>query len=571
MKAVFFTFFLLGISIAFAPANEAVAAKELDLQALIQNAIDAGQKKIVVPPGKYCVSPKNDAHLILKNLADITIIADGVEMICTQTRPALVFKNCRNIHVKGFTIDYDPLPFTEGRIVAMPPDKSWVEFEIIDGYPENQLVERIEFFDPTTRELRRETPFCWVKNFQSLGNHRYRVAKRPDYRYNAAWDTEQVGDILVTNNWFPDRGSDSAVTLTNCAEMTLEDITLYASSCLGFVEKNCDASTYLHCKIDRRPPETDLVKRGFPRMRSLNADAFHIANAKKGPAIIGCTAKFMGDDCVNIHGTYHIITACNGNQLRIATLHGIQIQPGDPVEFLPFDGERPANAVAVKIEPDGPMKESEKAFFEKAGLVPSHRETLLGGNAPFFKISLDRPVELPMGSAICSSRNVGNGFLVKDCDFGYNRSRGILIKASQGQVIDNTISHTWMAAVLVSPEYSWLEAACSSDVVVRGNKIIGCRRPAIDIAAPGGNGKPLPSGAHRNISITDNSFVHSVWPNITATSTDDLVIQDNLLTPESPSDFVPPIVLPWTWGEKKPSPVLVEFCNQPKVQATIGR
>lgn len=46
---------------------------------------------------------------------------------------------------------------------------------------------------------------------------------------------------------------------------------------------------------------------------------------------------------------------------------------------------------------------------------------------------------IPDGSAVCNPLRTGNGFVVKDCDFGHNRSRGILIKASKGEVTGNRI------------------------------------------------------------------------------------------------------------------------------------
>ena len=67
----------------------------------------------------------------------------------------------------------------------------------------------------------------------------------------------------------------------------------------------------------------------------------------------------------------------------------------------------------------------------------------------FFRVTMDGRLSLPMGSLIAAVNRMGNGFLVQGCDFGYNRSRGILIKASHGQVLNNTITHGWMAAVLV--------------------------------------------------------------------------------------------------------------------------
>ena len=71
-------------------------------------------------------------------------------------------------------------------------------------------------------------------------------------------------------------------------------------------------------------------------MRSLNADAFHSKDAAKGPAIIGCTARFQGDDCVNINGRYHYVCGRRGRRVRIAVLDNEpKIKVGDPVEFQP--------------------------------------------------------------------------------------------------------------------------------------------------------------------------------------------------------------------------------------------
>ena len=549
---------------------DSAAGGPFDLQKLIDTELKAGKKRIVVPPGQYRVAPKHSAHLNFKDLTNIVIVASGVEMICTETTRAVKFENCRNVRFTGMTIDYDPLPFTEGRITALAPDKSRVEFEIIAGYPDNKLEQRIEIYDPATRELRREMT-GWAEGFEALGNHRYRIAKPKGYRYRQEWDTEEVGDVLVTNQRSTAGTGDHAIVAAGCSGLRLEEVTLYAAPCFGFLEHRCDGSTYYRCKIGRRPLAEDLVKRGFPRLRSLNADAFHSIEAVKGPAIIECAAQFQGDDCVNIHGTYYLVTASHENQLRVlvpAAGH-LAIEPGDAVEFLPYEGQRPPDAIAMKIEPDGPMNGAERAFIQKSPMDASLHQRLLSDQARFFKLTLDRAVSLPIGSGICSGNRVGNGCLVKGCDFGYNRSRGILIKASRAKVIGNTIAHSWMAAVLVTPEFFWWhEAASSSDVLIEGNTIVGCRTPAIEVVAPDANGQPLPSGAHRNITIRRNTIAQSVWPNIRATSTDGLVIQKNRLTPSEPEQFVPPLPARWDWGTNRPAAILIECCDQPKVQSS---
>jgi len=512
----------------------ALATTNFNLQAFLDNAIASGKKEIVVPPGHYRVAPGQGNHLTFKNLADITVVADGVEMICTETRRAIAFENCRNVTLRGLTIDYDPLPFTEARITALATNKCWIEFEILDGYPEHQLVNRIEIFDPATGELRRPD-VGWNGAFEPLGNHRYRIAKHAGYRFRADHDLEQVGDILVTNHSFPNNADGHAITLGSCANVTLADITLYASPCFGFVEHQCHGNTYLRCKIDRRAPADDPVRRAFPRMRSLDADAFHSTGATKGPSIIECVAKFQGDDCVNIHGAYHFVTACDSNRLRVVVHHGMTIHAGDPVEFLPFTGERPPDAVATTIarDPRATLTDAELAFFKKVNLNPRVKELLLGGKVTIYTVTLDRAVSLPLGSQLTSANRTGNDFTVAGCDFGFNRSRGILIKASRGKIVRNTITRSRMAAILVAPEYWWNESGASCDLNIRGNTIRGCHKIGIEVIAPGGDGKPLPAGAHRNIVITGNTIIASPLPNIRVTSTDDLLIRGNRIAPHS--------------------------------------
>ena len=556
---------LIGVLGVAAAALAAAAGETFDLQTFIDAQVKAGRTKIVIPPGKYRVPGLRDGHLVLQYLSDVEISGAGVEMICTETNRALALDHCHNVTISGLAIDYDPLPFTQGRIVALAPDKSWVDFEIIDGYPDTQLAERIEIFDPATRELRRETG-GWNERIDSLGQRRYRAFKAARYRFDPRQDTEQLGDILVTANHSSAWAHGHAITLADCDGVKLADITLYAAEMFGFLESRCDGTTYLRCKIDRRPPETDLVSRVVPRLRSLNADAFHSVEAGRGPAIVGCTARYQGDDCVNIHGVYHLVTGVSDNQLRLVAINHLTIAPGDPVEFLPVSGSRPADAVAVSVLPDAPLNDVERQFIQGLRIHEGNRQAMLNGSSKCYRLTLDRPVELAMGSLVCSSNSVGNGFAVRDCDFGHNRSRGILIKASRGEVTGNTITAGWMAAVLVSPEFWWFESASSSDLRIERNRIVGCRRGAIEVVAPGGNGAPLAAGAHRDIRISDNAFVDCVWPNIRVTSTDNLVIQGNQLTPTDPSQFTPPLTDRWNWGGGKPTPLIVEQCGKVDAQ-----
>lgn len=130
------------------------------------------------------------------------------------------------------------------------------------------------------------------------------------------------------------------------------------------------------------------------------------------------------------------------------------------------------------IEADGKVNPAEQAFLRAQQMNQGTKESLARPDTDAWTLTLDCAVVLPMGSVVCSTRHTGNGFLVKDCDFGFNRSRGILIKGSNGAV--------------------------------------------------------APSGAHRNIAIRNNAILNSSLPNIRVTSTAQLVVEGNRFGPPRP-------------------------------------
>jgi hypothetical protein len=527
-----------------------------DMQGFLRAEIASGRKRVVVPPGRYRVKPVRRQHLLLADLRGVEIVADGVEMVCTETTRALTISRCRDVTVRGLTIDYDPLPYTQGRIVKMPPDKMTHEIELFAGYPTSDEVRefKYEIFQPDSRTLRFGSYYGF--RVERLGPRRIRVTKARRYRGDP-FKPEEVGDIIAIGTSHAPGGSiPHAVYTERSANVRLEGVTLYASNCFGFLETNCDGTRYLRCRIDRRPASTDLRKRADARIRSLNADAFHSKHAVKGPAIIECTAKFQGDDCVNICGDYHMVTACRGGELRVLAKHGMNIAPGEPVELLTYEGSRLPDAKAVKIAPDGRVNDEERRFLSRQSMDDGLKSNRGGALTKAYRITLDRAVELPMGSLICSMRRTGNGFAVKGCDFGYNRSRGILIKASRGEVSRNQLTDNWGEAIKVAPEYWWLESGSSNDLVIRGNVIRGCRDIAIAVYAFGGSRKIAPAGAHSNITIAGNRVSQCPLPNILVTSTRRLKLADNVLEP-SKTVKIPPWVHAGTLGRRELEPVML--------------
>ncbi len=503
----------------------------VDLQGFIQSHLDHGNKTIVVPPGRYRVVPQGRVHLRFKNLEDVEVIMKGVEMVCTETTQAVEIADCTRLKISGLTIDYDPLPFTQGRITALGPEKEWLEFELLEGYPENQLERRIEIFDAATGELKVGTRWDW-QPFEKIGNRKYRVWRGPGYQFNPIAVSEQVGDFLVTNNNFAPGGQiPHTIVSHRNTEVVLEDITVYGSNCFSFLEYQCDKTTYLRCRLDRRSPEDDPVEREWMRLRSGNADAFHSVAAKRGPQILSCKASYMGDDGVNIRGYYAMVASAEGNTIRLLGNKKPDFRKGDPLELMTYDGVRlPDGELVGEPEPDGKSTPEIAEFFRKQRMTEGIKAALSDPELAVWKIAVRDPISMPVGSVVCAKNRIGSGFVVKDSIFGPNRSRGILIKGSNGEVSGNTCRGNWGCGILITPEWWWLEAGSSDDLMVSGNRIEDCRDTSIKIIAHAGSGKPAPAGAHNRIAVLDNIIKTDRLPAIHVSSVKDGSIKGNTLT-----------------------------------------
>lgn len=492
---------------------------DFDLQGFIDNALKTGTKRVVIPPGRYRLKPTRREHLSLRGLDGVEIVAANVEMICTETTRAITISDCRDLRIKGLTIDYDPLPYTQGRIVKLSNNNTVHDIELFDGYPAaDEVVEfKYEIFRPDTRTLR----FGSYHSFkvEKLGLRSIRITRQGHYM------GEQVGDIVVIGTQHAPGGSiPHAVYLSKSERVVLEDITLYASNCFGFLESDCHATHYLRCVIDRRPEVSDLRQREIPRIRSLNADAFHSKYATVGPTLEECTARFQGDDCVNICGNYHMVMGTTGSTLRVLAKGALNIQPGDPLEVVTYEGVRLPDAEALSTKEIGKATAEELAFLAKQRL---HAPFKQGKIDRIYEVVVNRDMHLPMGSIICSANRIGNGFKVIGCDFGFNRSRGILIKASHGEVRGNKLEGCWGEAIKVSPEYWWLEAGSSNDVHIVNNRITNCQGKGIAIYAQTGRGGYAPTGMHNDILIEGNTITNTSDLHVWVTSTRGLVLRGN--------------------------------------------
>ncbi|MFA5688191.1 MAG: hypothetical protein WC959_03440 [Kiritimatiellales bacterium] len=498
-----------------------------DMVKFINAELAAGNTNIVIPPGRYYVSPKSRQHLLLQNLTNITIDATGVEMVCTETTRAITVQNCTNVTIRGMTIDYDPLPFTQGRVTAVSGDGMELDVELFDGFPaaDKAVPGPCEIFKADGAELRYGEYHLVAP--EMIHARKLKVIKDSSQRNKLGG--EQIGDILVLKAEHAPGGSiPHAVYASRSQNVRFENITLYAANSFGFFESDCDNTTYLRCVIDRRPLESDPVRREHFRVRSLNADGYHSTSAVRGAQLLESSAYFQGDDAVNFSGLYHLIAGATNNTLTVIARRSMDIQAGDWLEIINKNGVPFNDAQVVSIQADGTVNAEELAWIEtQAGVLKQVRELL---TSKYTIVLADAPEwisggqNMAIGGAVGARDRMGNGFKIANCRFGYNRSRGILVRAA-GEIYSNVIERSGMDAILVESSYAWLESGFVRGLDIAGNQVINSGGPAINVI-----GMENKTGiGHREITIQNNQLTTANSPAVSIQCADGVLLENNLL------------------------------------------
>lgn len=501
------------------PPNE-----ERELKSTIYTALANGQRRIELAPGTWTLDLRDGKPLTLEGLSGIEIIGHGANIICNVPTQAIDIKGCKDIRISGLTIDYNPLPFTQGRIIALDTgDRMWMDVEIYEGYRtdmiDGRLPDRVQVFDPATRQLRKNLYTYFSNAFRKVEKIEGRVFRFHKSRQdkNAC---EALHDDIVFSLPYPGKTRAHTIVISKSEHIQLEDVTLYAGNCFGFFEIACNGNRYHRCRVTL--PETDPLL-SVPRLRSNNADAFHSKYALHGPSITDCEFLYHADDGVAINSSFYRVISRQGNKIYVdAPPDDIKIQKDQRVRFVDYAGKVAGDAVVTALEGSGTYPaaalDSMCRLFE---LAPEPREKVT-------LLTLDRAVETGTGSVVSSLDMAGSGFEVKHNRIGYTRARGILIKASDGVIEDNTVIGCELGGIVLAPELDWLEAGFSRNVLIKNNLVKDCmfanssygieQAAPISVIAVNAQRQVAPAGGFSNIRIIGNRIENSPVPAIIATS-----------------------------------------------------
>ncbi len=520
MKLLIAVLLLVSLQAAAAPSRPMS-----ELRQIVSDAIAAKATRLVIPPGEYRGAPEKGGriHLAIRSVSDLEIVADGVTMICTQTTRAIDIRDCSNLTLRGLTVDYDPLPFTQGEIVTVNPAENWLDVKIHAGYPVEPF-NRIDIVDRQTRYRKQGKPYMWGATAAVRPAGVVRVTS------HAAAGFAQVGDLASLGgygvNVIP-----HAVVVDDSTRVTLRNVTVHASNCMGIIASGGQGGhTFAACRIVPGPPPPGATE---PRILSVCADAILTGTMLKGVLTEGCEIRDAGDDSWSVQSSDYVILKREGRTLWLASRDALALKNGDRLQAALGGPVATLRDRAVVRTKDTAIPAAIMEKLGSAGRWGYWRLSQAFPDGSVCKVALDADVPWKEGDSVYDIDAQGNGFVFRN---NIVRSSGrILIKAS-GLIENNRIEGPF--AISVSPEAPYPAAAGIAEVVIRNNTIIDAhmfnpfwdspQAGAISVTSEDDAGKQFrPAGVFGKIVIENNTIEGGNGAGIVVTSAGEVAIRGN--------------------------------------------
>ncbi len=513
----------------------ATAASPPSVQELLDRAVQTGASRVELPAGRLEVEGKlrvrGARNLVIEGAESTLVFSD-------REGTTWSFDSCRDVTLRGLTIDYDPLPFVQGQITGRSDDGKRYDFTVCDGYPglrerDSRHYRQAYVFERDRPRWKPWVPDLYAREVEIVDERRGRFVMG---YVPARHELIEVGDRIVLTI-----RSGNAIRMDDCEDVRIEDVTFLAApggACLG---RYLRGDNYYRYTIKPGPPPAGATE---PRLISTCADGLNIAFATRGPIVEGCHFSFMGDDSVNLHGAVLAVVE--------------RLSPTELLVAWPYSREylatvMPEGATVRRLRPGSYEvlgAAALKAFVPTRDRKPPHLEIIQRvwprnrkGRGTVFRMLLAEPLPAGPGDLLDVPANSAPGFAIRDCVFEDHRARGLRIMAAHGVIERNTFRRLKMSAISVGAEYEfWREAGWVEDVTIRGNTVEDVGRDpaihldtayvlgAISVFARTDRGSPLPAWpGNRGIVIEDNTIRDCPMAGIFAAAARDVTVRGNRL------------------------------------------
>lgn len=437
---------------------------------------------------------------------------------------ALFISASSNITIKNLTIDYDPLPYTQGVVQEIVPEasnKAKVRIRLDEDFREvapsfaskkaadasgNVIREGTTAyaFDAATCKVKAKQPMGapqFANFFQQSGGLDKNGVALVDFGadYGTIKSQFQPGDRVALG-----ARHKPPINIDKGSNITLENVNIYAFALPAVYDIQAEGKNfYKRVTIAPRPGSTRLV--------AGVADGIHVSSAKVGPDILNSKFDSMMDDAINVHGSFSPVLMAVGKDASGRYLAASNTRNGKTIKtdkivvlnkgVVPIAANLPRGSgqdIGISLytrspspTPDDP---DDFAYVTAARIravesgssgvfIPNvtdaswndwwvKKNEKLKANAPYetLVLTLERDIDITNPMVAVIDRK-GYGANVSQNSFRNMAVRGVVMQTTSATVANNAFDWVRSAGIFVGAlnPYSWNEASMARDVRAPGN------------------------------------------------------------------------------------------------------
>jgi len=422
------------------------------------------------------------AHVILAHLRDLCIEGSpGTEFMFGKNESGLFLFDCDNVIFRNLSVDYETLPFTQGRITALP-EKSAYDLEIDAGFP-SPLAEQFPNCEyPVARVYGAENlAGTDVPADFSFTHHTFSRVEALGgrlFRFHLKLKELDVSKIPLGTRivYFARRiGAGSPFAADYSTHLVFDKVQIFSGNDAGLINvQRGDFLTIKNCHLGLKP--------GSGRMVANCADGIFLGNHRFGPFIYKTTVERQGDDYFNLHSSRRSIYSARGSNALVLSGHGWwpEIKIGERIGILGIEGNEPR----IKLQ----------AIVTNITFIRGKQD--FDAQPPFLVFELDRALPADIRTVLQAQPDLK---AVKNAHASDADSLIALDQLGSGMIIENCNFNGGVSRFLIS----------ARNMLFRGNSVLqSLNNQCMFVGMAGGDGTQV-CGADlvsRNISICDNAW-----------------------------------------------------------------
>lgn len=413
-----------------------------------------------VAPGTYRFT--SDTPVWMERLRDFTFDGGGAKFVFFRKKgESFRVMDCERTTIRNLSVDWDWEKDPLGSLVKVrEANDKYFDLEFIDyrRFPRRDV--RIAYLSAwdvkawavgtALSYLGRGVDMSWVgprkdKRKEWLSGNVLRIHQ------NGAANLP-TGSVWRAQHYYYDR---HCFQLASNSGLTVEDVRILSCPGAAFTIAGKQRDTLLR-RVTIRPPADDPK-----RVISCTADHVHVVKSRGNLRLEDCDFALGADDCLNVHDVTAWAPEVRGaDALEVRNGAG-SFDVGDEIEIRNADYSPCTNVLrrVVRKEPVAGKPQAAAVFFD--GPVP--------------------PKTHKYGFVLFNRSYCSDGVVLKNCTFGGNRARGVIIQCNDVLIENCRFWHTENEALKIMTGWTedlWCEGVGVTNCVVRNCTFDNCQAGA---------------------------------------------------------------------------------------------